>query len=195
MKANTVARKNLNLHSYEVRPRDDRRGVDLISDALPFGRLWYGEPNAVSDAIGYAKFRSRSHDAVIPVYDESGQRDRDARARGRFQRGVVTVSLPCRLKILLTRFNKSLYRNAGRGQHLARTHPIRHSTARFGNGLRRVRCQRLATAMSQRPLVGETSPWLGNVQRRRQKVRHMVANLHSAQHSLFRRANRGSGFQ
>ena len=34
----------------EVRPRKDRRGVDLISDALPFGRLWYGEPNAVSDA-------------------------------------------------------------------------------------------------------------------------------------------------
>ena len=113
VKANTVARKNLNLHSYEVRPRDDRRGVDLISDALPFGRLWYGEPNAISDAIGYAKFRSRSHDAVIPVYDESGQRDRDAQARGRFQRGVVTVSLPCRLKILLTRFNESLYRNAG----------------------------------------------------------------------------------
>src|SRR6059058_5774392 len=48
--------------------------------------------------------------------------------------------------------------------------------------------------MSQRPLVGETSPWLGNVQRRHQKVRHMVANLHSAQHSLFRRANRGWAF-
>ena len=31
---------------YEVRPRKDHRGVDLISDALPFGRLWYGEPNA-----------------------------------------------------------------------------------------------------------------------------------------------------
>jgi hypothetical protein len=27
---------------------------DLISDVLPFGRLWYGEPNAVSNAIGYA---------------------------------------------------------------------------------------------------------------------------------------------
>jgi len=26
---------------YEVRPREDKRGVDLISDALPFGRLWY----------------------------------------------------------------------------------------------------------------------------------------------------------
>jgi hypothetical protein len=39
-------------HVYEVRPRSDKRGVDLISDALPFGRLWYGEPNAVSNAIG-----------------------------------------------------------------------------------------------------------------------------------------------
>jgi hypothetical protein len=27
-------------HAYEVRPRKDKRGVDLISDALPFGRLW-----------------------------------------------------------------------------------------------------------------------------------------------------------
>ena len=59
-------------HGYEIRPRKDKRGVDLISDALPFGRLWYGEPNAVSNAIGYAKFRSRSHDAVICVYDEAG---------------------------------------------------------------------------------------------------------------------------
>jgi len=25
-------------HVYEVRPRKDNRGVDLISDALPFGR-------------------------------------------------------------------------------------------------------------------------------------------------------------
>jgi len=39
---------------------------------LPFGRLWYDEPNAISNAIGYAKFRSRSHDAVIRVYDETG---------------------------------------------------------------------------------------------------------------------------
>jgi hypothetical protein len=28
---------------YEVRPRRDHRGVDLISDALPFGRLWYAD--------------------------------------------------------------------------------------------------------------------------------------------------------
>jgi hypothetical protein len=29
------------MHVYEVRPRKDRRGVDLISDAVRFGRLWY----------------------------------------------------------------------------------------------------------------------------------------------------------
>src|SRR5262245_34987437 len=29
------------MHVYEVRPRKDHRGVDLISDVLPFGRLWY----------------------------------------------------------------------------------------------------------------------------------------------------------
>jgi hypothetical protein len=60
------------MHVYEVRPRKDKRGVDLISDVLPFDRLWYSEPNAVTNAIGYAKHRSRSHDAVIRVYDESG---------------------------------------------------------------------------------------------------------------------------
>jgi hypothetical protein len=58
-------------HVYQVRPRKDKRGVDLISDALPFGRLWYGEPNAVSNAIGYAQHYSRSHSAVIRVYDEA----------------------------------------------------------------------------------------------------------------------------
>jgi hypothetical protein len=59
-------------HIYEVRPRADKRGVDLISDVLPFGSLWYAGPNAVSNAIGFAKFNSRSHDAVIRVYDETG---------------------------------------------------------------------------------------------------------------------------
>jgi hypothetical protein len=56
---------------YEVRPRRDHRCVDLISDALPFCCLWYAEPNAISNAIGYAKFFSRSHDSVIRVYDEA----------------------------------------------------------------------------------------------------------------------------
>jgi hypothetical protein len=59
------------MHFYEVRPRSDKRGVDLISDVLPFGRLWYGEPNAVTNAIGYAMHCSRSHGAVIRVYDDA----------------------------------------------------------------------------------------------------------------------------
>jgi hypothetical protein len=59
------------IHVYEVRPRKDKRGFDLISDALPFGRLWYGEQNAIANAIGYAKFYSRSHHTVIRVYDEA----------------------------------------------------------------------------------------------------------------------------
>jgi hypothetical protein len=56
-------------HVYEVRPRRDKRGVDLVSDVLPFGRLWYTK---ASDAVDYAKFCSRSHDAVIRVYDDAG---------------------------------------------------------------------------------------------------------------------------
>jgi hypothetical protein len=43
-------------HVYEVRPRNDKRGVDLISDVLPFSSLWYGEPDAIRNAIGYSKF-------------------------------------------------------------------------------------------------------------------------------------------
>jgi hypothetical protein len=52
-----------------VRPRKDLRGVDLISDALAFGRLWYEQ---APDAIDYAKFYSRSHAALIRVYDAAG---------------------------------------------------------------------------------------------------------------------------
>ena len=59
-------------HAYEVRPRKDRRGIDLISDALPFGLLWYDGPNAASNAIGYASQYSRSHDAVVRVYNAAG---------------------------------------------------------------------------------------------------------------------------
>ena len=56
------------MHTYEVRPCKDRRGVDLISDMLPFGRLWYDTPD---NAIGYAMHSNRSHDAVIRVYDDA----------------------------------------------------------------------------------------------------------------------------
>jgi hypothetical protein len=40
--------------------------VQSLRAALP------REPNSISNAIDYAKFRSRSHDVVIRVYDEAG---------------------------------------------------------------------------------------------------------------------------
>jgi hypothetical protein len=60
------------MHLYEVRSRKGGRGGNLISDAQPFGRSWYGEPNAASNTIGYAKHLSRSDNAMICVYDEAG---------------------------------------------------------------------------------------------------------------------------
>jgi hypothetical protein len=41
--------------------------LTVIRCVRPF---WYAQPNAISNAIGYAKVFSRSRDAVIRVYDE-----------------------------------------------------------------------------------------------------------------------------
>lgn len=60
------------MHLYEVRPRKDCRGVDLISDLVPFTRVWYGKPNAIIHAFDYASFYRRSQDAVIRVCDDIG---------------------------------------------------------------------------------------------------------------------------
>jgi hypothetical protein len=59
--------------AYEIRRRKDHRGVDLVSDVLPFGQLWYGEPDAIENALGDAKFFSRSHHAVTRVFDSAGK--------------------------------------------------------------------------------------------------------------------------
>jgi hypothetical protein len=37
----------------ETRPRKDERGVNLISDALPFGRLWYTGLDMQSDTRSF----------------------------------------------------------------------------------------------------------------------------------------------
>jgi hypothetical protein len=79
------------MHVYEVRPRKDKCGVDLISDALPFGRLWYGDTNAVAKAVGYAEHYSRSHHTVIRVYDEAGNVIETHEHKGRFQRVVSAI--------------------------------------------------------------------------------------------------------
>jgi hypothetical protein len=63
------------MHAYEVRPRKDKRGVDLISDALPFGRLWYDGPNAIAHAISYAKFYKDAvgYDEYCNQYEDYGK--------------------------------------------------------------------------------------------------------------------------
>ena len=61
----------MTMHVYEIRPRTDKRGVDLICDALPCSPLWYRGPNAIRDAVSFAKFSSSSHDAIIRVYDDA----------------------------------------------------------------------------------------------------------------------------
>ena len=62
----------ISTHIYEIRPRADKHGIDLISDVLPYSPLWYAGPTAISNAISFAKFNSGSHDVVISVYDEAG---------------------------------------------------------------------------------------------------------------------------
>jgi hypothetical protein len=57
---------------YEIRPRADRDGFDLISDRLRYGPIWYAGPDAVRCAVAYAKYCSRScsRPAVIRVFNE-----------------------------------------------------------------------------------------------------------------------------
>jgi len=59
---------------YDVRPRKDRDGFDLISRLFRYGPIWYAGPDAVRNAIAYAKYRShsRSQRAIIRVLDDSG---------------------------------------------------------------------------------------------------------------------------
>jgi hypothetical protein len=48
----------------------------------PFGRLWNDTPD---NAIGYAMHSSRSHDAVIRVYDAAGNVIEAHEHKGRFK--------------------------------------------------------------------------------------------------------------
>ena len=59
---------------YEVRPRTSGDGVDLISDQFRYGPIWYAGPDAVRNAVAYAKYRSlsRSQRAHIRELDDFG---------------------------------------------------------------------------------------------------------------------------
>jgi hypothetical protein len=59
---------------YEVRPRKSGDGFDLISELFRQGPIWFAGPDAVRNAVAYAKYRSlsRSHQAKIRVLDDFG---------------------------------------------------------------------------------------------------------------------------
>jgi hypothetical protein len=58
-------------HEWRDNLRDSsaerRRGFDLISEALPFGTLWYENAEA---AAGYAEFYGRSRNVKIRLFNE-----------------------------------------------------------------------------------------------------------------------------
>ena len=62
-------------------------GVDPISDVLSFGRRWY---DTLDNAIGYAMHSSRSHAAVIRVYDYAGNVIETHQHKGEFKEWLTS---------------------------------------------------------------------------------------------------------
>ena len=91
-KPNSLKHSTTSIYIYEVCPRADKRGFDLIGDALPYSPLWYRGPNAISDAIDYAKFVTRSHDAVVRVYDNAGNVIQTHYHEGGFKSGELLLT-------------------------------------------------------------------------------------------------------
>ncbi len=81
-------------HVYEIRPRKDRRGFDLIGDRLPLGLLWFEGPDAFGDAVSYAKFFPRPQAVIIRLFDQSGAVIETHEHAGGFQRVVKRFGDP-----------------------------------------------------------------------------------------------------
>jgi len=91
-KPNSLKHSTSSIYIYKICPRADKRGFDLISDALPYSPLWYRGPEAIRDAIDYAKFFNRSHDAVIRVYDNAGNVIQTHYHEGGFKSGELLLT-------------------------------------------------------------------------------------------------------
>ena len=57
------------MHVYEVRPRKDKRGVDLISDPLPFGRLLY-RPERFRPMKGFVRKSDQDAAGVTALHEK-----------------------------------------------------------------------------------------------------------------------------
>src|SRR4030095_4108447 len=71
------------------------------------GALWHYKPKANSNAIGYVKLNSRSHDAVIRVYDETGN------VIETHEHAAIS-KIDGRLNLLLRRIDRDFRRASGR---------------------------------------------------------------------------------
>ena len=76
---------------YEVRPLRNKPGVALISEALPFGRLWFDGPNPISDAVDFAKFYGRACDVNIRVFDFEGNIVKEHSQKAAWHRKSATL--------------------------------------------------------------------------------------------------------
>jgi hypothetical protein len=97
------------MHSYETSPRKDKCAADLISDMLPFGPLSYVGPNAASNAVSYVMRYSRSHDAVIPVYDDAGNAIETHENTGEFKESLRSIQSNSRFKAGEWNFNRQSF--------------------------------------------------------------------------------------
>jgi len=78
---------------YEIRPRREGNGFDLISDQLRDGPIPYVGPDAVRNAVAHAKHWSwsRSRRAIIRVLDQCEAIIEDFKALGRYTASDLAV--------------------------------------------------------------------------------------------------------
>jgi hypothetical protein len=99
-------------HIYEIRPRKDRRGIDLIGERLPLGVLWFEGPDAIEDAVNYARSFSQPHPAIVRVLDESGTLAVTLESADDFSRAVNISASPPRPCLMSS--SKSIARSKNR---------------------------------------------------------------------------------
>ena len=127
-------------HVYEIRPRKDRRGIDLIGETLPLGGLWFEGHDAIEDAVNYAKSFSYPHPAIIRVLNESGTLAVTLELADDFSRAVNISAPPLRPYLLSS--SKSIARSKEPEATLARQ---QKQIGGFTAGLQKVSAQLLLT--------------------------------------------------
>ena len=106
-------------HVYEIRPRKDQRGIDLIGEWLPLGVLWFEGPDAIKDAVKCARSFSCPHPAIIRLLDESGTLTETLESSDHFSRAVNISARPFRPS-LMSSSKKSIARSKEEEATLAR---------------------------------------------------------------------------